>query len=73
MRDPLPALRSAGRAAQRGLRTVCSPTGLAGVGTELAWVAAHGALYPLGALAERHREHLLQRVRVLSTALATWH
>jgi triacylglycerol lipase len=42
-----------GRAATRGLRSLTSPAGLRGAGTELAWVAAHAALYPLGFLAER--------------------
>jgi len=42
-----------GRAASRGLRRLTSPAGLRGVGTELAWLAAHAALYPLGFLAER--------------------
>ena len=42
-----------GRAASRGLRRLTSPTGLRGVGTELAWVAAHAALYPLGFRTER--------------------
>jgi pimeloyl-ACP methyl ester carboxylesterase len=51
----------AGRAAARGLRTVASPDGLRGTGTELAWMAAHVALYPLGfrtrpaGTNERHR------------------
>ena len=42
-----------GRAASRGLRRLTSPVGLRGVGTELAWVAAHAALYPLGFRPER--------------------
>ena len=42
-----------GRAASRGLRRLTSPLGLRGVGTELAWVAAHAALYPLGFRPER--------------------
>jgi triacylglycerol lipase len=32
-----------------------SPTGLRGAAVEVAWVAAHAALYPLGVLAERAR------------------
>ena len=56
MRDPRPALRVLSGAAARGLRTVLTPGGLAGVGTEIAWVAAHGVLYPMGAVAERRRE-----------------
>jgi triacylglycerol esterase/lipase EstA (alpha/beta hydrolase family) len=48
-----------GRAASRGLRRLASPAGLRGVGTELAWVAAHAALYPLGFRPERSdgRQH----------------
>jgi len=34
---------------------VASPAGLRGAGTELAWLAAHTALYPLGVLGERAR------------------
>ena len=53
MHDPRPALRQASRTTRRGLSTVCSPTGLRGTGTELAWVTAHLALYPLGIARER--------------------
>lgn len=53
MHDPRPVLRRASRATRLGVRTLCSPTGLRGAGTEVAWVAAHAALYPLGVLAER--------------------
>jgi pimeloyl-ACP methyl ester carboxylesterase len=42
-----------GRAASRGLRRLTSPVGLRGIGTELAWTAAHAALYPLGFRPER--------------------
>lgn len=42
-----------GRAASRGLRCLASPAGLRGCGTEVAWLAAHAALYPLGFRAER--------------------
>lgn len=55
MRDPRPALTSATRTTRRGVRTLCSPAGLRGAGTEVAWVAAHLALYPLGVLGERGR------------------
>jgi pimeloyl-ACP methyl ester carboxylesterase len=37
------------------VRTVVNPTGLRGAGTEIAWVAAHLALYPLGITKERGR------------------
>lgn len=53
MHDPRPALLRASRTASRGVRTLCSPAGLRGAGTEVAWVAAHAALYPLGVLGER--------------------
>jgi pimeloyl-ACP methyl ester carboxylesterase len=51
VRDPRPALAqlsAAGRSTRRGLRTVCSPAGLRGASTEIAWITAHLALYPLG-------------------------
>jgi len=35
-------------------RSVLSPSGLAGVAVEAAWCTAHLAVYPLGALGERH-------------------
>ncbi len=53
MRDLLPAMRRASRTARRGVRTVCTPAGLRGTGTEIAWVTAHLALYPLGIARER--------------------
>ena len=55
MRDPRPALSRAARTTRRGVRTLCSPAGLRGASTELAWVAAHTALYPLGVLSDRSR------------------
>ncbi|TAL21804.1 MAG: alpha/beta fold hydrolase [Frankiales bacterium] len=55
MHDPRPALRRASRTTRRGVRTLCSPAGLRGAGTEIAWVAAHGVLYPLGVLADKRR------------------
>jgi pimeloyl-ACP methyl ester carboxylesterase len=48
VRDPRPALA-------RARRTVVSPHGLKGAGTEVAWIAAHLALYPLGFTRERVR------------------
>jgi triacylglycerol lipase len=53
--DPRPALQRLHRAARRGVRTVCSPAGLRGAGTEAVWSLAHLALYPMGALAEPGR------------------
>jgi hypothetical protein len=37
------------RAATKAVRMLCSPAGIAGGLTELAWVGAHALLYPLGA------------------------
>jgi pimeloyl-ACP methyl ester carboxylesterase len=56
VRDPRPAIARAGTTTRRGVRAVCTPTGLRGAGTELVWFAAHFALYPLGVAAERSRE-----------------
>ena len=56
MLDPRPTLSKAVRTARRGVATVCSPTGLRGTATELAWITAHGALYPLGLSPERRRD-----------------
>ena len=50
MRDRLQRARTT---AGRGVRTVASPSGLRGTALELAWIATHGALYPLGMLRER--------------------
>lgn len=49
MRDLRATLVRAGRA-------VCSPNGLRGGATELAWVGVHLVLYPLGMVAEKARE-----------------
>jgi len=56
VRHPRPGsalLSRATRTTRRGMTTLCTPAGLRGAGTELAWVAAHVALYPLGVVAER--------------------
>ncbi len=55
MLDPRTRLARTGSTVVRGARTVCSPAGLHGAGQELAWVAAHAAMYPLGVLQERSR------------------
>jgi triacylglycerol lipase len=56
---PAPAAGSdvpiAARDTVRGLRTLVSPTALAGSLTELAWVGAHALLYPLGTRTEELR------------------
>jgi len=49
----LGAFASARRSTLGVMRTVCSPGGLYGAGLELAWSAAHLALYPLGVTEER--------------------
>lgn len=46
-------LYRAGARAQRGVRAVLSTSGLRGTAIELAWAAAHIALYPLGLAGER--------------------
>jgi hypothetical protein len=56
VRDARTRLSDAARTTRRGLQTVCTPTGLRGAATELAWITAHGALYPLGLSSERRRE-----------------
>ncbi|MGY1886401.1 esterase/lipase family protein [Blastococcus sp. SYSU DS0753] len=42
-------------ATPRGLRALCSPAGIVGGLTELAWVGAHALLYPLGTRMEQFR------------------
>jgi triacylglycerol lipase len=48
-------LERASAGVRRGARSLLSPTGVRGAAIEVAWVAAHAALYPLGAVAERAR------------------
>ncbi len=56
--NPRPRLNQAARATRRGVLTVLRPSGLRGTATEIAWVAAHGAMYPWGAARrERVRAH----------------
>ena len=55
MRDPRRALVRARRTTSAGLRSVANPAGLRGAGTEIAWVAAHLAMYPLGISKEKAR------------------
>lgn len=58
MADPRPRLARAARTTRRGVQTVLTPAGLRGTVTEIAWVAAHGAMYPWGvARRERRRTH----------------
>jgi triacylglycerol lipase len=45
----------AGDGARRAARSLLSPTRLRGAAVEVAWVAAHAVLYPLGAVTERAR------------------
>jgi triacylglycerol lipase len=49
----MPAMRQACTAARRRLRVAGSVTAIRGAGTELAWITAHAALYPMGFRAER--------------------
>jgi pimeloyl-ACP methyl ester carboxylesterase len=53
--DARSALAHVARGTGKAVHTLCSPSGLRGAGTELAWVAAHLALYPLGIGNERAR------------------
>jgi pimeloyl-ACP methyl ester carboxylesterase len=43
------------RTTRRGVETILTPAGLRGTATEIAWVLGHGAIYPLGLVAERRR------------------
>jgi triacylglycerol lipase len=54
--DPRRGLSRATRTTSRGLQTLCTPGGLKGAGTEIAWLAAHAALYPLGIVREKAGE-----------------
>ncbi len=56
MLDPRPRIQRAARTTKRSVETVFTPAGLRGAATELAWITAHGALYPLGLSSERRRE-----------------
>lgn len=55
MPDPRPARAQAGHTTARGVRSVWTPSRLSGAATELAWLAAHFVLYPLGVASERAR------------------
>jgi pimeloyl-ACP methyl ester carboxylesterase len=59
-------LGRAGQGVRRGARSLLSPTGLRGAAVEVAWVAAHAALYPLGALTERARPERSHDLNALS-------
>ncbi len=56
MLDPRPRLTQAARTTKRGVETVCTPAGLRGAATEIAWITAHGVLYPLGLASEKRRD-----------------
>ena len=56
MIDPRPRLLALAHTTRRGAETIFTPSGLRGTATEIAWVAAHGALYPLGLSAERRHD-----------------
>jgi len=59
MLDPRRRLADTGRRTRatvaRGARSLCSPAGVRGAGQEMAWMAAHAVLYPLGVLQEKSR------------------
>jgi hypothetical protein len=46
---------------RQGAASLLSPRGLRGAAVEIGWVAAHAAMYPLGVVAERAREHEADR------------
>ena len=56
MLDPRPRLQRVVRTTKRGIETVCTPAGLKGTATELAWITAHAGLYPLHLASERRHE-----------------
>jgi triacylglycerol lipase len=68
VQDPRPLARRAAQTTRRGVRAVCSPSGLRGTGTEVAWVAAHAAMYPLGILSERGRTTVREELGRFSLA-----
>ena len=51
----LERLSRAARTTRRGVETVLTPAGIRGTATEIAWCAAHGAIYPLGLVSERRK------------------
>ena len=55
MLDPRPRMTQVARTTRRGISTLVTPAGLRGAATELAWVTAHGVLYPLGLASERRQ------------------
>ena len=52
MSDAIARAERLAKVAGRGLRTVCSPTGVSGAARELVWVVAHAVTYPFGMAAE---------------------
>jgi triacylglycerol lipase len=54
--DPRPRFTRAARTTHRGVKTLCTPAGLRGTAKELAWITAHGALYPFGLSGEKRRD-----------------
>lgn len=57
MPSPRSRLTDVTRTTRRGVRTVLTRNGLRGTATEVAWVAAHGVMYPWGLAQERRRVH----------------
>jgi len=60
--DPRPRLAQTARTTGRGIATVCTPSGLRGTATELVWITAHSALYPLGLVSERRRDKVREEL-----------
>ena len=65
MTDTRPRLNRVARATRRGVRTVLSPLGLRGTATEIAWVAAHGVLYPWGVARRDSRRAVASAARAV--------
>jgi triacylglycerol lipase len=67
------ALNRVGHTVGAGLRSVLSPAGMRGAAVEVAWIAAHLALYPTGLAKERarteHVPHSVHDLRLLERAL----
>lgn len=62
------AASGSSRAVGAAARAVLSPTGVRGVAVEAVWGAAHLAVYPLGLVRERQREHDRYRLEGMGPA-----
>ncbi|MFL6138252.1 MAG: esterase/lipase family protein [Frankiaceae bacterium] len=73
VRVPVARAERLARSAGRGVRTVCSPTGIAGATRELIWLTAHALAYPFGVAPEpgcpQSARHSLDALPPLQRAL----